>query len=237
MTISRIKGKTDAMTNDVAPVRPVAEPKVRRTEDKSVRRAQLIDATITCIAKFGISGTTLAKVTEEAGLSLGLANFHFASKEVLLHETLRFVAGEHRDRWQKAVQSTTLGDKDRFLAIIESFFHPQVCSRKKLSVWFAFFGEAGNRNAYRSVVEDIDEERHQESMRLIRRIAAEDDTAIDPVMISLTLEALMDGLWLNMLLYPDEFTRDVAKQQVRQLLALMFPRQFPIAIPKTDGKA
>lgn len=213
-----------------------ANPKVRRTEDKLVRRTQLIEATMTCIAKYGISGTTLAKVTEVAGLSLGLVNFHFASKERLFEDTLRFVAGEHRDQWQKGIKATHLSDADRFLAIIDSFFHPQICNRKKLSVWFAFFGEAANRNTYRVIVTDIDEERHQESMRLIRRIAGEGNPAIDPISVSLTLEALVDGLWLNMLVYPQDFTRDLAKAQVRRVLALMFPDQFNPTLPPTNGK-
>lgn len=210
--------------------------KTRRTEDKSVRQLQLIEATIDCIAKYGIVGTTLAKVTEVAGLSLGLVNFHFASKERLFEETLRFVASEHRDQWQKGIRAKVPRDADRFLAIIDSFFHPRICSRKKLAVWFAFFGEAANRSIYRAIVEDIDEERHQESMRLIRRLASEGEAAgIDPKFVSLTLEALIDGLWLNMLLYPEDFTREQSKMQVRRVLALMFPRHFGHTIPKTDG--
>jgi TetR/AcrR family transcriptional regulator, transcriptional repressor of bet genes len=210
--------------------------KPRRTEDKSVRQVQLIEATIDCIAKYGIVGTTLAKVTEVAGLSLGLVNFHFASKERLFEETLRFVAREHRDQWQKGIRATGVSDADRFLAIIDSFFHPRICSPKKLSVWFAFFGEAANRSTYRAIVEDIDEERHQESMRLIRAIVADnDDMGIDPVFVSLTLEALMDGLWLNMLLYPADFTRDGSKAQVRRVLALMFPRHFGPPQTPIDG--
>jgi TetR/AcrR family transcriptional regulator, transcriptional repressor of bet genes len=210
--------------------------KQRRTEDKSVRQVQLIEATIVCIAKYGITGTTLAKVTEVAGLSLGLVNFHFASKERLFEETLRFVASEHRDQWQKGIRAKGISDADRFLAIIDSFFHPRICSPKKLSVWFAFFGEAANRSTYRAIVEDIDEERHQESMRLIRAIAADnDDMGIDPIFVSLTLEALMDGLWLNMLLYPADFTREGSKEQVRRVLALMFPRHFGNPQTQTNG--
>lgn len=221
----------------VAPTDATAQ-KSRRTEDKSVRQEQLIEATIDCIARYGITGTTLAKVTEVAGLSLGLVNFHFASKVRLFEETLRFVAREHRDQWQKGIGAKGLSDADRFLAIIDSFFHPGICSPKKLSVWFAFFGEAANRSTYRAIVEDIDEERHQESMRLIRAIAADqDDTGIDPIFVSLTLEALMDGLWLNMLLYPADFTRERSKAQVRRVLALMFPRQFGTPQTLLNGPA
>ena len=227
--------RSQAIPMPIAPAPETPAGRPRRTEDKSVRRMQLIEATVDCIAKHGIVGTTLARVTEVAGLSLGLVNFHFASKERLFEETLRFVAGEHRDKWQKAVRSKQLSDADRFLAILDSFFHPQICSRRKLSVWFAFFGEAANRSLYRTIVEDIDEERHQESMQLIRTFAADGDGS-DPIFVSLTLEALVDGLWLNMLIYPEDFTREMAKTQVRHVLGLMFPRHFGPLIPATDGK-
>lgn len=220
------------------PVSDKVPRKPRRTEEKSVRRLQLIEATIDCIARHGITGTTLSKVTEMAGLSLGLVNFHFASKERLLEETLRHVAVEHRDHWQKAIGAAGLSDADRLLAIIESAFHPSVCSRKKLSVWFAFFGEAANRSTYRTIVEDIDEERHQVSKHLLRRIAGDGDAAtLDPAQVSLSLEALMDGLWLNMLIYPEDFKRDDAKAQVRRVLALMFPHHFGHIARRTDGNA
>jgi hypothetical protein len=57
--------------------------KVSRAEAKAERRQQLIDATIEAIARFGLSGMTMGKVTEIAGVSVGLANFHFESKENL----------------------------------------------------------------------------------------------------------------------------------------------------------
>ena len=64
---------------------------------RSERRLQLIDATIRCIAQHGLSATTMQLVTREAGLSLGIANLHFQSKENLLAETLRHVTREYND--------------------------------------------------------------------------------------------------------------------------------------------
>ena len=66
--------------------------KRRQIRPKAERRQQLIDATIRCIAQHGLSAVTMQMVTREAGLSLGIANLHFESKDNLLKETLRFVA-------------------------------------------------------------------------------------------------------------------------------------------------
>src|SRR5512145_2068414 len=58
------------------------------------RRRALIDATMTAIAEQGFSGLTLARVASLAGLSAGIVNFYFQSKEALLLETLKSVAEE-----------------------------------------------------------------------------------------------------------------------------------------------
>ena len=67
----------------------------RRALAKEQRRQQLIDATIKCIAKKGLSSTTLADVAKEAGLSQGIVNLHFNSKDNLLYETLRYVSEDY----------------------------------------------------------------------------------------------------------------------------------------------
>ena len=63
-----------------------------RSMPKQARRKQLIEATIKCIAEKGLSGTTMADVTQQAGLSMGIVNLHFETKEKLLIETLRFIS-------------------------------------------------------------------------------------------------------------------------------------------------
>ncbi|GGD28168.1 TetR/AcrR family transcriptional regulator [Sinisalibacter lacisalsi] len=198
-----------------------------RTAPPEVRRKQLIDATITCVSKYGISGTTLIAVTREAGLSLGLANFHFKSKDALLAETLNALAEEHRALWMKALDRPDLTAADKLRAMVDAQFHPRVCSRKKLAVWFAFFGEAAYRKSYRLGSSHIDIERQEISADLCREIIAEGGyEGVDPEGVSHTLESLFDGFWLNMLMYPVKFRREDAARRVFTYLAAMFPDHF-----------
>ena len=55
-----------------------------------------------CIARKGMSSTTLSDVAKEAGLSQGIVNLHFESKDNLLAETLATLAGEYREKFDKA---------------------------------------------------------------------------------------------------------------------------------------
>jgi AcrR family transcriptional regulator len=203
------------------------ETKKTRTAPPEVRRRQLIDATITCISKTGIPGTTLTAVTREAGLSLGIVNFHFKNKDTLLAETLRSLAEEHRELWMKALDRTDLSATAKLRAIVEAQFHPRICSRKKLTVWFAFFGEAAHRKSYRATSSHIDMERQEICSDLCRQIITEGDYfELDAEGVTGTLESLFDGFWLNILMYPAKFSREYAADQTLAYLSTVFPGHF-----------
>ena len=205
----------------------------RRTESKEVRRQQLITATIRSIAKHGIGGTTMSTVTDYAGLSIGIVNFHFESKQNLFEETLMFLAREHHDKWFNAYKDAGLSASEKLLAIVDAHFHPKICSRKKLAVWFAFYGEAGRRAVYRSLIDGIDDERFDISTELCTEIDAEGGYGrTPPRQIARTLEGLYDGLCLNILMYPGTFSRPQARAQVRAFLASVFPDH--IALPEFE---
>ena len=76
---------------------------ITRAKQKQHTRQKLIEATMEAIASEGLSGVTMAKVAEKAGLSRGIGNFHFQSKEQLLLETLHTLYKEFEDGWRNAV--------------------------------------------------------------------------------------------------------------------------------------
>jgi TetR/AcrR family transcriptional repressor of bet genes len=71
-------------------------PAVKSAADKgAARRRQLIEATIAVIGRRGYANTTLTHVASEAGLSPGIVNFYFKSKEQLLQATLEQLTDEY----------------------------------------------------------------------------------------------------------------------------------------------
>jgi len=74
-----------------------------RTRTRDLRRAQVIEATIQCLAEQGFSRTKVTDVAARAGISHGLVLFHFQSKENLLAETLDYLSEEYRQNWQAAL--------------------------------------------------------------------------------------------------------------------------------------
>jgi TetR/AcrR family transcriptional repressor of bet genes len=212
---------------------PDTAPKPLRTsraEAKAERRQQLIEATIDSIARFGLTGTTMGRVTEIAGVSMGLANFHFDSKDQLFEAVLQHLAAEQRVLWQSRAQDQSLSSSALLLAIVDSQFHSTISARQKLSVWIAFYGDASARETYRSAVGNIDDERLDATVAIVSEMIVEAGYAhLDPMETALTIEALYDGLWLNMLLYPSEFRRDICRSQVLKVITALFPKHFDAA--------
>lgn len=207
-------------------IRPPKPPrkKARRTESREVRRQQLIDATIKSIARHGIGGTTMSTVTDAAGLSTGIVNFHFDSKQKLFEETLLFLAREHHEQWRKAYEDAGLSAVAKLLAVVDAHFHKRICTPRKLAVWYAFFGEAGRRKVYRQLIEDIDAERFDLSLRLCKQITREGGYTTMPArQVACILEALYDGIWLELLTYPESCSRKQARNHIGAFLASVFP--------------
>ncbi|MEQ8207216.1 MAG: TetR family transcriptional regulator, partial [Woeseia sp.] len=121
-----------------APLTALAEKKASRTEKREIRRQQLIDATLQCISQNGIGGTKLGDVAKVAGLSQGIVNLHFASKDNLLRETLNYLADDYRQQFERVLQKSAAEPASKLLALMEMDFAPTVCEPRKLAVWFAF---------------------------------------------------------------------------------------------------
>ena len=133
-----------------------APEKTRRTASREARRRQLIDATMKCIARKGMGSTTLGDVAREAGLSQGIVNLHFESKDNLLKETLRTLANEYREQFDRTLESSGPRPAEALLALVEMDLKPELCDRQKLAIWFAFWGEVKSRPTYRRICDQYD---------------------------------------------------------------------------------
>src|SRR5262245_64565294 len=119
----------------------VRNPAMARDALKEARRIQLMEATIDCIAARGFADLTLADVAKAAGLSVGIVNFYFRSKDVLLIETLRHLVEDYIQHSNENIHNAGPSAAAQVEAMIESDFHRAVANRKKVTVWYAFWGE------------------------------------------------------------------------------------------------
>ncbi|MEM9279607.1 MAG: TetR family transcriptional regulator C-terminal domain-containing protein [Pseudomonadota bacterium] len=206
---------------------PSTKQQGKRTAPRDVRRKQLIMAAIDSISKRGFSDTTLKHVTERAKLSHGVVNYHFDSKEALYDATLGYLAKEHYELWIDSLNKGGKNPAKRMAEIIEADFDKKVCTPKKLAVWFAFWGQAKYRPNYLKIHNKFDQQRFVELERLCAEIIAEGKYKnLDAQRVARTIEALIDGLWLTMMLYPSESKRELCRNDCFNTLALLFPKHF-----------
>lgn len=199
----------------------------RRTATKARRRQQLINATMKCIARKGIGSTTLRDVAGEAGLSQGIVNLHFDSKDNLLTETLQYLANDYRTEFDKVLQQSGPGPADKLLALMELDLRQDICDRRKIAVWFAFWGEVKSMPTYRKICDESD--RYYDSVveALCADIIAEGTyTNIAASATSLALTSMTNGFWLSYLISPRAFDRNEAMDAVRTYLAIQFPQHY-----------
>lgn len=198
----------------------------RRTASKEERKAQLIKATIRSIAKHGLSVTTMATVSSEAGLSQGIINLHFQSKDRLLEETLRYVVDEYRQAWFKALELSGDSAVEKLTALVAVDFDKRICQRNKLAVWFAFWGESRSRPTYRQICAEWDLEYQQVLCGMFEEIIVEGEYSSHAESVAYGLSAMSEGLWLDLLLNASDMTPELAFEISMSYLQNTFPKHF-----------
>ena len=214
---------------DAPPARVKSESEDRkgRKGTRHARRLQLIESTIDSLAARGYAETTLADVAKGAGLSRGIVNFYFESKEKLLVATLQHMAEEYAAHWRSALAKASGDPADQLLALVRADFDPAICNRRKLAAWCAFWGEARSRPTYQAHCGSRDEAYQQLLERMCRDLADSGNYSIDPHSVAVALDALLEGLWLRLMMGSAKLSRDAAREAAISFLAASFPRHFP----------
>ena len=217
---------------------PVKEPpadgeKRGRKASKETRRQQLIEATIDSLAKRGYSETTMADVADGAGLSRGIVNFHFESKEKLLVATLQYMADEYAAHWRAALQKAGEDPAGQIATIVAADFDRAICNKRKLAAWCAFWGEAKSRPTYQALCGARDVKYQETVISLCAALKAEGGYAYEPEPMALSLCAMLEGLWLRLMM-GDGTTREKALEAAIAFVVAVFPKHLTSQGPKSQ---
>ena len=198
----------------------------RSRASREFRQQQLIGATIDSIATRGYAETTMAHVTKGAGLSRGIANFHFESKERLFIETLQFMADDYALHWKTAIEKAADNPAAQLRAMIVADFDNHVCNTRKIATWFAFLSEAKTRPAYRKLCWARDDDFLGTLRDLCQGLKTEAGYNFEPKAIATSIYALQEGLWLRPMLAGRDFKRKTALETSLKTLGTLFPKHF-----------
>lgn len=170
----------------------------------------------------------MATVAREAGLSQGIINLHFQSKERLLEETLHFVVDEYRAVRCKALESSGNSAVEKLTALVRVDFDKKICQPDKIAVWFAYWGESRSRPTYRKICAERDLEYRQQVKLYCEEIIRQGAYSSRADFVAYALSAINEGLWLDMLLSPSELSREQALDISMSYLHDVFPAHFGV---------
>lgn len=208
--------------------------KTASSDRADVRRQQLIEATITVIGRKGYAGTRMADVAAQAKVSYGVVGFYFKTKDDLLLATLQWLAEEYTAVWRAAVDKAGPNPANQLRAIIEADFSSKIASQKKIAVWYAFWAEARTRPSYRKLCAELYNDYHWQVRTIVQELIDRGGyDHLDSQQVTLALNAMTDGMWLDLQIQPRDFDRGEAKQAIEMFLQHMFPAEFGSAGEQT----
>ncbi len=197
-----------------------------RSENKKNSNLKLISSTIKNLSKKGINELTMHDVSQGAGLSQGIVNFHFKSKELLLIETLKYISNEYLDSFQRSIAKKGNDPRKKIIGIVENDFSKKICTREKIAVWFTFFSEIKYKPAYHQICKERDMYYQSLTENIFDELIKKEKVKLSKKNISRGFQALIMGLWLDQLEDPDTFNRIQAKKICFEFIKSNFPKQF-----------
>jgi AcrR family transcriptional regulator len=192
----------------LAPVKKIAY----RRKSAVQRRQELIQAGITCLGKGGMSAFTIDQICKQAGVSRGLINHHFKTKEDLL-------TCIYADMTDHLVQESNSDEPRQQLAqIIEFSFDEQSFNRSNLRAWLSIWGEVATNEALNSLHQSRYHKYKSRIAKALTSIATTDRTELDADSVARQLIALIDGLWLEYCLHSAGFSLAAARADCYRFL-------------------
>jgi TetR/AcrR family transcriptional repressor of bet genes len=198
----------------------------KRDNQKRLTRQKLLLATIEIIAKEGLDGVTMSKVTKKTNLSRGMCNYHFETKEQLMIEAFQHIYREHLKAWQAALKDLSVGPEERLKKLITSLLTSPVAEPDKITVWLAFWSVRSTRKTYFELCADSDREYEREVENALRQIAgdAEMINGMSLQAISISLTAMIDGLYIQYVIAPGLLRPEDAINACMAYLSSYFPQ-------------
>lgn len=180
-----------------------------------IRRAQLIDATLECVHRYGLSDTTIARISRQAGVSSGIISHYFGGKDGLLEATMREML-RHLGQGVVMRAESARDPLGHLHAIIDGNFDFEQVAPRSVTTWLAFWTQAMHVPEL-ARLQKINMRRLQSNLRhWLRQLLPLERARI----VADGTAALIDGLWLRGAFEQGGIDADYARQVCRDYLDL-----------------
>ena len=184
-----------------------------RTNIETIRRRDLIAAAYLTFLEHGMQGMTMARIGERAGMSHGIVNYYFASKDELLSAVTRhagFLVMEETLRLLKLAPSP----RARVSAIIAANFPERLFTREIARAWVSYRAAIGQNPEFERLQAALDHRLASNLIHALKQLTGERQ-ARD---LCLSIVTLIDGLWLRHAKSHDHFNAAMAMRHIEDFI-------------------
>jgi TetR/AcrR family transcriptional repressor of bet genes len=176
-----------------------------RTSIEKIRRQDLVEAAYQTFLEHGMGGMTMARIGERAGMSHGIVNYYFKSKDMLLSAVVRkanFLIMQDAARRLRAAQSP----RQRVSAIIASNLSEELFTRDIARAWVSYYAAIGQHPEFERLQIAVDKRLASNLLHCLRQLAAVEHARE----IATGIAIQIDGLWLRHAKSSDDFDATAA---------------------------
>ncbi len=163
----------------------------------------------------------------QSGLSRGMINAHFESKDNLLLEVVRGQAAEYSRAIEDAVALAGDDPAEALRIEIETEIKFWSRSQDEVRAWVAFRAESLNNPAMKELCGPREATLYAIPKRLCRELTVKGGYgSVDPEQVSRGLTAILEGYWFEYVYSAEDFDPVCASQNCLKFLSAWFPRHF-----------
>lgn len=188
---------------------------VTRTRIESIRRRDLIEAAYQTFLEHGLNGMTMARISKRSGLSQGVVNYYFKSKDELIFAVavkVYSITVADTSRGLKLAKSP----RDRVNVIIEANINNRIFTTDGARAWVEFFAALWQKP-------DLARLQYMFDRRIISNLVDSLSKLVSPEdarEIAHTIVFLIDGLWVRKASGIGDLEPKEAVQRIWQIIDL-----------------
>lgn len=180
-------------------------------KNNSDKNQLFIDATILSLANHGYKGTTVRQIAKYAGVAPGLLTHYYSGKEVLIAQSYKYLSKKFLDNFKARIHNKNKKPLEALKIFFHKTFEPDNLGPQVLRVWLSFWSltltqpdlKDAHRDTYLQYITSLE--------TILKQAFKADNKEIDARKIktlTIGIYSLLDGLWLECCLDPENFSAE-----------------------------
>jgi TetR/AcrR family transcriptional regulator, transcriptional repressor of bet genes len=188
---------------------PTSRPRQRRLKPAD-RRQQLIEMTITCLAKYGPQGTGVRQICRELNVSPSLVNYFFSGRNELFVGAYQLISERFLGELRAVAEAGYDSPSERMRALVAYYFEDQHFDDTVVGAYTALWALSRTELDLKAAMSRFHHTQREILSGPIDAYARSRGYTVDADLLGNCLTVFLTGLWFEMALNPGNITVDMA---------------------------